>query len=132
MPTLAEYAQARGDTEAALGWLKRAYDESRGPATRAQWGVLYVQGLLEMAPANVTAIEAQLSQMVSELAEHPGAFYQRTRSRMKRVDSQLRTWSQAQDSAPVLQRLSAQMQPVCDAVDAAPAKQDCEALFASS
>lgn len=132
MPTLAEYAQARGDTDAALDWLKRAYEESRGPATRAQWGVLYVQGLLEMAPGNVTAIEAQLSQMISELAEHPGAFYQRTRSRMKRVDSQLRAWSQEQDAAPVLQRLAGKMQPVCEALDAAPAKQDCEALFASS
>ena len=50
-------AEQRGDTAGALEWLKRAYDGAQGPATRVQWGVLYVEGLLKLAPNDAPRIE---------------------------------------------------------------------------
>ena len=57
MPELAELAEARGDKTAAVDWLRKAYEGAQGPATRVQWGVLYVEGLVRLTPDDGQAIE---------------------------------------------------------------------------
>ena len=132
MPTIAAYAQARGDVEEALGWLKRAAEEARGPATRAQWGLIYLKGLLDMAPDDRDRIEAQMTAIIDELAAEPSAFYQRTRMRLQRADRQLADWAQARDAGPVLDRLNRAMDRVCEQLPkASDARTDCLALFES-
>ena len=81
MPELAELAEQRGDTAGALEWLKRAYDGAQGPATRVQWGVLYVEGLLKLAPNDAPRIEQATASLIAELEAQPSGYHQRTRQR---------------------------------------------------
>ena len=132
MPTIAGYAQARGDIDEALDWLKRAAEEARGPATRAQWGLIYLKGLLDMAPDDRDRIEAQMTAIIDELAAEPSAFYQRTHMRLQRADRQLADWAQAQDAGPVLDRLNRAMDRVCEQLpEPSDTRADCLALFES-
>ncbi|MBV60512.1 MAG: dihydroneopterin aldolase [Nevskiales bacterium] len=132
MPTIARYAEARGDTDEALDWLQRAAEEARGPATRAQWGLIYLNGLLEITPEAIDRIEGQMTAVIDELAAEPSAFYQRTHMRLQRADQQLADWAKAQDAAAVMQRLATAMDRVCDQLpETAQARVDCQALFQS-
>lgn len=134
MPTLADYAQERGDTDQALAWLERAYRESRGPATRAQWGMSYVSGLLEMQPDNIERIEQVTTQIIDELAKEPTAFYQRTQMRLQRLDAGLSQWAQqAPARADTVARLASAMGRVCAQLpESSEANTACRALFHGS
>lgn len=113
MPELAELAEQRGDNAAALEWLKRAYDSAQGPATRVQWGVLYVEGLLKLAPDDAPRIEQATTALIAELDAQPSGYHQRTRQRFERLAGQLKTWSGKHQGAQTLARLQQRMQQAC-------------------
>src|SRR6478609_7688491 len=92
MPDLADVYERAGDRTAALDWLEKGYRESRGPATRFQWGVLYVEGLLRMTPDDVPRIQAATSQVLGEL-QGPDRIHGRARQRLARLGRELGTWS---------------------------------------
>lgn len=133
MPALADYAQARGEIEQALAWLERAYRESTGPATRAQWGYGYLMGLLEMAPERTERVEAVALEIIGELRQHPSAYYQRTRMRFERLDTALQAWARQQEAAASLGKISNAMQAVCVQLpESSDTRNSCDALFAAS
>lgn len=133
MPALADYAQARGEIDQALAWLERAYRESTGPATRAQWGYGYLMGLLEMAPERTEQVEAVALEIVGELRQHPSAYYQRTRMRFERLDAALQAWAKQQEAAASLGKISKAMQAVCVQLpDTSETRNSCDALFAAN
>lgn len=113
MPELAELAEQRGDTAGALAWLKRAYDGAQGPATRVQWGVLYVEGLLKLAPDDAPRIEQATASLIAELEAQPSGYHQRTRQRFERLAGQLKAWSSKHRGAETLARLQQRMQQAC-------------------
>ncbi|AWH29406.1 dihydroneopterin aldolase [Stenotrophomonas sp. YAU14A_MKIMI4_1] len=113
MPELAELAEQRGDTAGALEWLKRAYEGAQGPATRVQWGVLYVEGLLRLAPQDAPRIEQATDALIAELQAQPSGYHQRTRQRFERLAAQLKTWSGKHQGAQTLARLQQRMQQAC-------------------
>jgi thioredoxin-related protein len=49
MLDLASNAKKRGDKPAAIAWYAKAYDAAKGPATRLQWGVTYVNALVDLS-----------------------------------------------------------------------------------
>jgi len=113
MPHLSDLAAQRGDSQQAVDWLRRAYETSDGPATRTQWGVSYVRGLIELTPKDTKAIEAAMSGIIDEVAAHPDAYYQRTRGRFDKLAAVLKAWSESNGQAEVLQRLRTHMDAVC-------------------
>ncbi|WP_369039173.1 thioredoxin family protein [Stenotrophomonas maltophilia] len=113
MPELAELAEQRGDAAGALAWLQRAYDGAQGPATRVQWGVLYVEGLLRLAPDDAPRIEQATAALIAELEAQPSGYHQRTRQRFERLAGQLKTWSGRHQGAQTLARLQQRMQQAC-------------------
>jgi len=113
MPELAELAEKRGDTAGALEWLKRAYDGARGPATRVQWGVLYVEGLLRLAPDDAPRIEQATDALIAELQAQPSGYHQRTKQRFERLAVQLKAWGGKHQGAETLARLQQRMQQAC-------------------
>ncbi len=113
MPELAELAEQRGDAAGALAWLQRAYDGAQGPATRVQWGVLYVEGLLRLAPHDAPRIEQATAALIAELEAQPSGYHQRTRQRFERLAGQLKTWSGRHQGAQTLARLQQRMQQAC-------------------
>lgn len=128
MPDLSDLAEKRGDKAQAIDWLRKAYESSEGPATRAQWGLLYARGLVEMRPEDAGAIETVLNQVIDEIAVHPETFYQRTRSRFAKLDPLLRDWGRTHRGEPTLARLQQRMSGVCAKLPAgdAPARTGCE------
>ncbi|QNH11089.1 thioredoxin family protein [Xanthomonas sp. SI] len=117
MPELAGLAEARGDKQTALYWLKKAYESAEGPATRVQWGVLYVDGLIRLQPDNAAAIEAAAGQVIGELAGQPGGYHQRTRQRFDTLAKTLQGWSKGHGGSAVLARLQHKMQQSCGSQD---------------
>lgn len=113
MPELAELAEQRGDSAAALEWLKRAYEGAQGPATRVQWGVLYVEGLLRLAPDDAPRIEQATDALIAELDAQPSGYHQRTRQRFERLAVQLKAWGSKHHGAQTLARLQLRMQQAC-------------------
>ena len=130
MLVLASNAKKRGDTAVALDWTEKAYAGSIGPATRMQWGSGYVVKLIEMSPKDGARIEKAASQIIGELDAAPETFYERNRRSLEKMGKQLTTWSQKSQQAPVLKKLSAQMDAVCAKLpEKDTAREACEGVF---
>jgi thioredoxin-related protein len=130
---LASNAKKRGTeagNAAAIDWARQAYETSKGPATRLQWGGGYVNYLLELAPRDMKQIEAAAARVVAELEPRPGAFAGRSQVSLERMSGRLVKWNKDGSHDAVLQRLNAQIVPLC--ATAAPEGADrraCEGLF---
>ena len=130
MSELASNAKARGDKAEALRWYEQAFDKSEGPATRLQWGASYVSALVEMAPHDDARIEKAAAELLAEAAKQPDAFYERSGRSLQRVGTQLLAWNKGGAHAATLKRLQAQLDGVCDALDANdPKRANCAALL---
>lgn len=113
MVTLSKIAEDAHDNAAAVDWLRQAYAAAQGPATRAQWGVLYVEGLIRLQPEDAKSIQAVGTQLIRELRESQAGYYQRTRKRFERLSGKLLAWAAAHQGQAQLKALRAQMQPLC-------------------
>jgi hypothetical protein len=107
-------AENLGHKDEALGLLAKAYGDSRGAATRFQWGVLYLSGVLRMAPTDAARVRDVGDQVLMEL-NGDDRIYRRVRVRLERLDHELRAWNVAAKGqhADVLQALRARAQEVC-------------------
>ncbi len=113
MSSLGEHAKARGDTAEALRWYEQAFDASEGPATRLQWGSSYLSALVELSPQDAPRIERAASRLIGEAATQPDAFYERSARSLQRAGKKLQAWNDGGAHADVMQRLQAQLAPVC-------------------
>ena len=113
MPSLAKLAEQRGDKAGALAWLRRGYETSEGPASRVQWGVSYVEGLIRLNPGDKAAIRSAAAQVVGELSEQPAGYRQRTRQRLEGLGKALAQWSVKHDGVVVLNQLRSDTDKVC-------------------
>ncbi|OYT93106.1 MAG: disulfide isomerase [Burkholderiales bacterium PBB3] len=130
MLVLASNAKKRGDAAASLDWAEKAYAGSIGPATRMQWGSGYVAKLVELSPKDSARIEKAASQIIGELEAAPETFYERNRRSLEKMGKQLTAWSQKSQQAPVLKKLTAQMDAVCAKLpEKDAARGACEGVF---
>ncbi|HBK47330.1 MAG TPA: hypothetical protein DDZ67_13040 [Xanthomonadaceae bacterium] len=126
MPELADLAEQRGDAQAAVEWLRKAYEGAEGPATRVQWGVLYVDGLVRLTPQDAGAIEAATNRVIADLDAQPESYHQRTRQRFERLGKTLTEWSRHNHGNATLARLQKRMLQSCGTRQAADAGAACE------
>jgi thioredoxin-related protein len=130
MSELSSNAKARGDKAEALRWSEEAFNKSEGPATRLQWGASYVTALVELAPTEEARIEKAASQLLTEAAAQPDAFYERSGRSLQRVGSKLVAWNKGGAHAGAIKRLQAQLDGVCGALEAGDSKREgCAALL---
>jgi thioredoxin-related protein len=113
MLSLAANAKKRDDKTGALNWYEEAYQSAKGPATRLQWGVSYVSGLLELAPQDDARIEKALHTVLLELADTPDAFYERNRSALERIGGKLQDWNKDGKHQDVFQHVQTQLNGIC-------------------
>lgn len=113
MLVLASNAKARGDKPAALDWSERAWNESKGPATRLQWGSSYVNRLIELSPQDTARIQKAATGVLSDLEAVPETFYERNRRGLDRMGGKLLAWSKQEKHAEVIKKLDSQLQKVC-------------------
>jgi thiol-disulfide isomerase/thioredoxin len=131
---LASIAEDLGRKDEALSWSEQAYNESKGAATRFQWGNLYLGTLLRLAPTDTVRIEKVATQVLAEL-EGENRIYQRARTRLATLDEDLREWQTAAKPprTPVLRALRARMQQNCARIPATePARASCDAFLAGA
>jgi thioredoxin-like negative regulator of GroEL len=128
---LASNARKRGDTAAALGWYKRAYATSKGPATRLQWGTTYVRALVDLAPADAERIESAARSVIAEVEPKPETFHARNRGVLDRMGTQLNAWNKDGKHDAVMARLREQMDGICARLPAgAPERAGCSETLA--
>ncbi len=129
MPDIADIEERAGNFPVALQWLERGYRESRGSATRFQWGALYVNGLLRMAPGDAARIRAAVTEVISEL-DGPDRIHARARVRLERLDAALRQWAAETGSDEALAAIGQHWQQICARVpESDPARQACPGLL---
>jgi thioredoxin-related protein len=130
MSQLGGNARKLGRNDEALHWYEEAFARSEGPATRLQWGAQYVSALVELAPGDEARIEQTVSRMIGDAAVDKAAFDGRSARSLQRVSRQLAQWGRDGRHSAVMARLRAQVEPVCNRLDAA-ARSTCESLFKS-
>jgi thioredoxin-related protein len=119
---LAGNAKRRGDKAEALRWYEEAFSKSEGPATRLQWGAVYVTALVDLAPQDEARIERAATQVFTEAAAQPNAFYERSARSLQRVGTKLQAWQKTPGHADAMQRLQARLKTVCAGVPEADAQ----------
>ncbi len=112
MVSLADIEQRAGNYDVAVDWLKKAYDSTRGPATRFQWGYYYLVGLLEMKPEETALIHSVTVGLVDEL-QNSGGLYHRPKSQLGRIEQRLRDWSEANGYAAELAGIRESVLGIC-------------------
>ena len=124
---LADNAKTRGDKAGALDWAQKAYADAKGPATRLQWGVRYVNMLTELSPQDSQRIEAAAAQVIGELEPAPETFYERNRRALEKMSRKLAAWNKGNAHRESIARLRADMAGVCAKLPAGdPARGVCD------
>ncbi|HEX5686942.1 MAG TPA: thioredoxin fold domain-containing protein [Ideonella sp.] len=124
MSQLSGNAKKQGRKAEALSWSEQAFNKSEGPATRLQWGASYVAALVELAPQDEAKIERTVSQLIREADGQQGAFYERSARSMQKVGDRLAAWNAKGQHKAVVERLRAQLTPVCAKLPAADAQRE--------
>lgn len=131
MLDLAETAKELGQEDDALTWMKRAYNEAAEGPTRFQWGVYYLQGLIDLQSTNDTAIETLVSELFAILRSRDDAFYNRNQRSVQRMVKMLSAWNGDQVHTLALNRIQQQARTLCGTWQAEPEGENfqrCEAL----
>lgn len=110
---LAANARHRGDKVAALDWAEQAWNAAKGPATRLQWGIGYVNRLIELAPQDAARIEKAVTGVLAELEAVPETFYERNRRGLEKMGQRLLGWNKGSGHSAALNRFKLQMDAVC-------------------
>jgi thiol-disulfide isomerase/thioredoxin len=132
MGGLGQLEEQRGNKDKAISWLERAYRESKGPATRFEWGTDYVLGLVRMRPDDAAGIREAALKVLSEL-DGPDRIYSRTASRLKRLDSTLREWNKQAVHESDIAALRTYMGGICGKIpDGDAARQKCNEFLAKA
>ena len=130
---LAANAKKRGDNAGRARLARKGLDSGRGgPATRLQWGVRYVNALVELAPQDGARIEHVAARVIGELDPAPDTFYERNRRALERIGKKLAAWNKGGSHSDALRRTRAQMGGVCAKLPADdPARATCGGVLRS-
>ena len=129
---LAFVAEGEGRHDDAIEWQRRAYRFVSGPASRFEFGVEYVDSLIEHNPDDVAAVEQATVSVLDDLEVLKTAIYGRTKERLQRLDSGLRSWGTGPpERDKVLARLRERARSMCEQIPRDEAsRQPCEAFLA--
>lgn len=133
MSSLGSNAKKRGDTVTALNWYEQAYDASKGPATRLQWGAAYLNNLLDLAPDDEARISKASTSIISELSATENAFYERNRATLEKLGKKIAIWNTLGKHQSVYTNVHQQLEGICNKLDAHdPQQAVCKGILESS
>ena len=119
MGSLASLEEEQGNDAVALEWRRKAYQASRGPATRIRWWASYVQALTRLAPDDVTRIRQAGLEVFEPAAGMADLFVGANYRNLKRARASLGDWAEGSDRARVvLDDFDAQVRQACAAAPA--------------
>ena len=129
---LAANAKKRGDSAAALDWDEKAYNAAVGPATRLQWGSIYIRALVELAPQDDARIGRALASVLGELEPVPDTFHDRNRRALARLTTAVTGWNQGRQHDPIVAAGRRQVARLCGRLPAAaPERATCQGVLAA-
>jgi len=129
MADLGELEEKLGHPDAALDWLARSYQTAQGPATRFQWGVGYVRGLVRMRPRDEAAIRAAALEVLADL-DASGDVHGRNLRSLHRLETSLREWQHGSGHEAVLATVRQRVQAICGRMpDADPSRAACSGFL---
>jgi protein disulfide-isomerase len=129
-PDLADLEEKAGNKEQALTWLERGYRESKGPATRFQWGTLYINGLLRISPQDEPRIRTAVLDVIGEL-EGPDRIHARARARLDKLNTALADWAGDNKGSATLVAVRQRWQQICQELPPADSvRAECPGLLA--
>jgi len=132
MADLGAIAEELGRKEEALSWFERAYRESKGQATRFQWGTNYINALVRLAPQDDPRIRKAAVEVLGEL-DGPDRLYKRTRMRLDRLDANLRKWNGGGVHATTVAAIRKRMDGICGKMPAGDeAREACSGFLAKA
>jgi thioredoxin-related protein len=82
-----------GDEKKSIGWKKKAWEVSRGSATRFQWGTGYIMALAKRAPNDGSTLIKVSRKVFSEAFMEKDLFSGRNKKRFERVSKSLSDWA---------------------------------------
>ncbi|GAB7126106.1 thioredoxin family protein [Silvimonas sp. JCM 19000] len=124
---LAANAKTRGDNTAALNWYEQAWTAAEGPATRLQWGVSYLNNLINLDPAQDAKVQQVASSVIKEAGATPNAFYERSQRSLQRLATGLAKWNADKQHQATVDTLTTQLSNVCQQLPTAdPQRSNCE------
>jgi hypothetical protein len=116
MGSLASLEEDAGHDAVALEWRRKAYEASRGPATRIRWWASYVQALTRLAPGNAAAIRDAALAVFDPAAGMDEIFSGANFRNLLRASDSLRDWGEEHDpDGAVLNAFRAELQLSCSA-----------------
>ena len=130
MLDLASNAKKRGDKAAAIDWYAKAYDGAKGPATRLQWGVTYVNALVDLSPDDAPRIAQVATQVLGEVEPAPDSFEGRNRRGLSRMATKIAGWNKGDAHAEQATRIAEASRALCGKLaEGAPERVRCGELL---
>jgi len=127
---MADFADELGRRDEAVSLRARAYAESRGAATRFQWGTGYLLELIRVRPDDEAAIRATALQVLGEL-DGPDRLYSRSRTRLSQISSTLKQWSAGGRHGETMTAIRNRMSEICARIpEPDGARQSCSGFLA--
>ncbi len=117
--------------EDAIEWMRRAYQAAQGPASRFEFGVGYVESIVDLKPNDFAGVEMAVDSVLDELEGLKTAIYGRTKQRLRRLDQALTTWDSGQaEHEAVLDRIRERARTICSEIPRdGPSRQPCDAFL---
>ena len=130
MSHLASLDEKLGHPDQAVAWMKRAYDESKGPATRFRWGTNYVTSLIRNRPTDAAAIQQATLSVLGELGTADD-LHGSNSSRLRRLSNALKKWNADGKHREVLRAAQDRMKAVCGSGAEGDVEKACRGFLAS-
>jgi thiol-disulfide isomerase/thioredoxin len=131
-PDIGDLEEKKGNKVKALEWFERGYRESRGPATRFQWGATYINALLRISPEDEPRIRTAVLDVLGEL-EGPDRIHARARSRLDRLSTAFGKWAKETKHKDTMAAVGERWKQICSALpESDPVRAQCPSLIGSA
>lgn len=97
MSSLSSLSEKEGKVDEAVAWRRKAYESSKGAATRFQWGANYVRTLIRLQPDNHEAIANTSLALFDDLQGKKETFAGRNFRILQSLSTQLKEWQGMQE-----------------------------------
>ena len=114
MDWVAELKERGGDSDAAIAWYRKAYDNSRGRYSRFRYGSTYLRKLMDLQPQAADIIENDSLEILGELLSHDDAFAGGNYSRLNSLESTYGEWNDNGEHDASLTKIRAFVQASCE------------------
>ena len=132
MSSLSGLAEKQEKTVEALMWRRKAYESSKGAATRFQWGASYVKAIVRLTPNNHDLIVSASMKLFDGLLGEQEVFAGRNFRILRSLNMQLAKWQDDQQQDALIEAFHARIQSMCEKQAAATLElENCQSLLSS-